>query len=99
MTLRSQNLKKPKPRKSRFYDFDCEHELRETKRPFKIGLSVKTRGGFFVGFPIPRKKIPIPWDFLKKSGIKSKKNPMGLKNPGISGKSQKNPKYEKNVRK
>ena len=27
-----------------------------------------SRGGFFVGFPIPRKKIPIPWE----------KNPMGF---------------------
>ena len=35
-----------------------------------------TRGGFFVGFPIPRKKIPIPWDFFKMSGI----NMSGMKN-------------------
>ena len=58
------------------------------------------RGGFFVGFPIPRKKPQshekkIPWDFLKKSGIKIPKKSHGIENPGISGKSQKNPKDEK----
>ena len=60
-----------------------------------ITIIIRGRGGFFVGFPIPRTKIPIPWDFIKKSGIKIPKKSHGIENPGISGKSQINPKDEK----
>ena len=41
------------------------------------------RGGFFVGFPIPRKKIPIPWE----------KNPKKI--AGFPGNPKKIPKIKK----
>ena len=51
-------------------------------------IALRSRGGFFVGFPIPQEKIPIPWDFLKKSEIKIPKIPgFGIWDLGF----QKNP--------
>ena len=49
-----------------------------------------------MGFPISRRKIPIPWDFFKNSGIQiPKKNPWNWKIPGFPG----NPKKSKEMKK
>ena len=49
-------------------------------------------GGFFEGFPSHEKKNPNPMGFFLKVWDKK---PMGMKNFGISGKSQKIPENDK----
>ena len=70
-----------------------EKNFKIFQNPYKPELA------FFVGFPISRKKIPIPWDFLKKSGLKSQKKSHGIEKSRDFREIPKNPKYEKNVRK